>query len=337
MKRHITIKDIANELGISTSTVSRALADRWDVNEETRKLVLETAKRLNYHPNPLAVALITKQSKTIGLVIPEFENSFFCNIINSIQKVLNENGYQLLITQSNESKEIEERNLRLLENNMVDGIIISITREGENHELYQELIGRGIHLVFFNRVCTSIDAPKVIIDDYEMAFKATEHLIDIHCHNIAHLSGPPNLEITQRRKQGYLDALIKHNMPINENLILTAGVIMDAGVKAMNRLFESGEKFDGIFAVNDPVAIGAMKVIKGKGLKIPDDVAIIGFSESRSAMLVEPNLSSVAQPLSEIGLTAANLMLKLIRKKYIEEPIVKLNASLNIRESAIRS
>ena len=112
---------------------------------------------------------------------------------------------------------------------------------------------------------------------------------------------------------------------------------MDAGVRAMNRLFESGEKFDGIFAVNDPVAIGAMKIIKGKGLKIPDDVAIIGFSESRSAMLVEPNLTSVAQPLSEIGLTAANLMLKLIRKKYIEEPIVKLNASLNIRESAIRS
>ena len=334
MKRHITIKDIAKELGISTSTVSRALADRWDVNEETRKLVLETAERLDYHPNPLAVALITKQSKTIGLVIPEFQNSFFPTVINSIQKVLNENGYQLLITQSNESIETEEKNLRLLENSMVDGIIISITREGENPELYKELQDRGIHLVFFNRVCPSIEAPKVIIDDYEMSFKAVEHLIQSNCKKIAHLAGPPYLDLTQKRKQGYMDALKKYDMPIQEKLIVTAGVMLEKGAIATEELLKSGEEFDGIFAFNDPVAIGAMKVMKAKGLRIPEDVAIVGFSESRSATIIEPNLTSVAQPLAEMGLTAAELMLKLLRKRYIEQNVVQLNATLNIRESS---
>lgn len=336
MNRHITIKDIAKELGISTSTVSRALADRWDVNKETRKLVLETAERLNYHPNPLAVALITKQSKTIGLVIPEFQNSFFPTIITSIQKVLNENGYQLLITQSNESMEIEAKNLRLLENSMVDGIIISITREGENLELYKELQERGIHLVFFNRVSPTIEAPKVIIDDYNMSFKVVEHLIQANCKKIAHLSGPPYLDLTQKRKQGYMDAMKKYNMPVNEKLIITAGVMLEKGSQAMDELLTSGETFDGIFAFNDPVAIGAMKVMKARKIRIPEDVAIAGFSESKSATIIEPNLTSVAQPLSEMGLKAAELMLKLLKKRYIDQPVTLLNAMLNIRESSIK-
>jgi len=200
MKKYATIKDIAKALNVSTATVSRALSDRWDVSPATKLLVQEEAKRQNYRPNQIALRLQNKRSKTIGLVIPEFQNSFFPKVIAGIQKVVDDAGFQLLITQSQESMEIEERNLKLLENNMVEGILISINIEGENYEHYQGLIDSGIPIVFFNRVSLKIDAPKVIIDDYKMAFFATEHLIYNGFKKIYHFSGPENLSVSNERK-----------------------------------------------------------------------------------------------------------------------------------------
>lgn len=336
VKRNITIKDIAKELGISTSTVSRALSGQWDVNSETRQLVMETARRMNYHPNPMAVKLITRKSKTIGMVIPEFQNSFFPNVISGVQNILDREGYQLLITQSNESSEIEERNIRLLESNMVDGIIISVTREGENYALYQDIIDNGTPIVFFNRVCEKTDAPKVVIDDYKMSFFAVEHLIYSGYKNIAHLTGPESLSLTQLRKKGYIDALKKHKFEIDNAFIVTAGVLQEKGFDAMTRLLDSGCRPDAVFCFNDPVAIGAMKAIKSKGLRIPQDIALVGYSESRSALLVEPNLTSIAQPMAEMGETVANLILKKANNQLDENPTICLTAKLNIRESSKR-
>lgn len=332
MKLIVTIKDIAKELGISKSTVSRALADQWDVNAETRKLVLETAKRMNYQPNMLAQHLIQGNTKTIGLVVPEFHNSFFTQVIIGIQNILHKEGYLLLITQSNESAEVECQNIKMLKSNRVDGLIISITSQG-NHDFYQEILDEGIPIIFFNRICESIKAPRVVIEDRKMTFLATEHLIDVGCKNIAYLSGPENLSISNMRKQGYIDALVKHNLEVDENLIVTAGLQQADGETAMLSLLDKGIIPDAVFGFNDPVALGAMRVIKQRGYKIPDDIAVMGFSESRSATLVEPQLTTTEQPLAEIGETVAQLMLKKLNNRYIEHQTVYLEAHLNIRES----
>lgn len=336
MKKYATLKDIAKALNISTATVSRALANRWDVNPETKKMVQEEALRQNYRPNPIAMRLQNKRSKTIGLVLPELTSSFFPNIISGVQSVLNEEGFNLFITQSEESFEIEEKNLKLLENNMVEGILISITREGENSEYYKKIIDSGIPIVFFNRICSNVDAPKVIIDDYKMAFFATEHLIYNKFQNIIHFAGPANIRITNERKRGFVDAMKKHRIDITEKSIIHTGVLSDKGYRAMKLLIESEELPDAIFCFNDPIALGALKAIKEAGLKCPEDIALVGFSETEVAQLIDPPLTSVEQPTFEIGKTAARLLLDQINTSPPPAPeTITFHAKLNIRKSSL--
>ncbi len=336
MKKYATLKDIANALKISTATVSRALADRWDVNPDTKRMVQEEAERQNYKPNPIALRLQNKRSKTIGLIVPEFKSSFFPNVISGIQQTLDEAGFQLLITQSNESSENEERNLKLLENNMVEGILISLAREGINNTYYQNLIDSGIPLVFFNRVCTKIEAPKVIIDDYKMAFFATEHLIYNKFKKIIHFSGPDELSVSRERKRGFLDAMKKHKLTIDNSTIVEAGIFSDKGYEVMQTLIDTNNLPDAIFCFNDPTALGALKAIKEAGIRCPEDVALVGFSETEIAQLVEPPLTSIQQPTFELGETAAKLLLEQITMTTPPEPrTVCLTAKLNIRKSSI--
>lgn len=338
MKKYTTIKDIAKYLGLSTSTVSRALNDSWEINSETKAKVLETAKLLNYRPNLIAQNLQHKSSGVIGLVIPEFTSGFFPRIILGIQDVLYEENYQLLITQSNESLEHELQNLCLLEGNMVEGILLSITREGSNAEEYRRIIDSGIPIVFFNRVCPHTKASKVIVDDRKMAFQAVEHLIKSGCKRIMHLTGPRNLPLTEERKAGYLDALKKYEYKIDENYIVEAGVLMEKGVMAMEKFLLSGYNIpDAIFAFNDPVAIGAMNVIKKNNLRIPDDIALVGFSEDQLASVVDPPLTSVVQPNYEMGKVAAKLLIEQIKSPLKSNlSLVRLDATLNIRASSSR-
>lgn len=336
MKHSTTIKDIAKYLGISVATVSRALSDQWDVSPQTRAKVLEVARLLNYQPNLSAQRLSQQQSHLIGLIVPELENSFFPRIIVGLQSILEEAGYLLLITNSNESSAIEEKNIRTLERNRVDGIILSVTQEGANKQIYEDIIAKGTPLVLFNRIC-DIDTPKVIIDDYKMSCLAVEHLIKQGCTRIAHIAGPEQLNITNSRKQGYIDTLTKYQIPIQNDYIIHAGIMQENGYEAMQQLLQAKPRPDAVFCVNDPVAIGAMKAIKHLGLRIPQDIALVGYSESRSACLVEPNLTSVAQPLFEIGKNVAELMLKKIEGKMKDNPTITLHAKLNIRESSCKT
>jgi len=336
MKKYATLKDIAKALNISTATVSRALADRWDVNPETKKLVCEEAKRQNYRPNPIATRLQNKRSKTIGLVVPEFKSAFFPNVIAGIQKVIDEAGFHLLITQSQESMEIEERKLKLLESNMVEGILISITREGENAEYYQKLMDSGIPLVFFNRISSKVEAPKVIIDDYKLAFFATEHLIYNGFKKIYHFEGPVNLSVSKERKRGFIDAMNKHHREITDKTIVTAGVFSEKGYLAMQSLIVKNDIPDAIFCFNDPTALGALKALKEAGLKCPDNVALVGFSETEVAQLIEPPLTSIEQPTFEIGETAAKLLLEQLDENCSTPyRTVNLTAKMNVRKSSI--
>lgn len=339
IKPRITIKDIARELKISTSTVSRALADRWDVNPETRKAVLQLAQKLQYRPNPVSLSLKQKHTNFIGVIIPEFINSFFPEVIMGIESVLNQEGYQIILSQSNETPENELNNLRAFEAKMVDGFIVSVTGQTDHVDYYQHLLDNNVPLVFFNRVCPGINAAHVIIDDVKWAFKAVEHLILQGCKRIVHMAGPDTLDVAKKRKQGYQDALAKYGIPFNENLIIPCGIMMERGIMGAYQILEMDPLPDAVFAINDPTAIGAMKTLQKHGIRIPEDIAVVGFTDSKMALIIEPNLTSVEQPTFEMGKISAELLLEQINNKDDEKKIPKtivLDAKLNIRKSSCR-
>ncbi|MDP2338981.1 MAG: LacI family DNA-binding transcriptional regulator [Bacteroidota bacterium] len=335
--KHITIKDVAKKLNCSVSTISRAFNDKYDIRKETREHILATAKEMGYSPNPIAKSLLKQCSNQIGVVIPEFINAFFPEVIIGIQEVLIKKGYQVLIMQSNESHITELENVKTLENNMVDGMIISLSLGTKNVDYYKYLISRGFPLVLFNRVSNELETSKVLFDDYKWAFFATEHLIYQGYVKIVHFSGPSGLVISQNRKNGFLDALRKHKIPFDESSIIETGFMISDGEREMEKLINENNLPEAILAVNDPTAIGAMKTLKKHGYKVPYDVALVGFTETKLAELIDPPLTSVAQPTHEIGKTAARLLLEQIESNGIFVPqTVILNGRLNIRESSMK-
>jgi len=336
--KHVKIKDVAKELNLSVATIARAFHEKYDIKKETKELILAKAKELGYHPNPIAKKLILQKTGNVGVVVPEFLNSFFPEVIIGIQEVLIKEGYQVLIMQSGESSEMELDNVKTLENNMVDGIILSLSKESNNIGYYNELISKGMPIVQFNRVNDNLACPKVIFDDFKWSFFATEHLIKQGYKKIYHLSGYKNMTISKQRILGYTKALQKHNIPISPNYIIEAGFFIDDGFRSVENLIKKGEIPEAIFCVNDPVAIGAMKALKLNNFNIPSDVALVGFSESKMVEVVDPPLTSVVQPTHEMGMKSAKLILELINGKNLHDPAIEmLEGKLNIRASSIKT
>jgi DNA-binding LacI/PurR family transcriptional regulator len=320
------------------STVSRAFNDKYDVKKETRELILMKAKEMGYKPNPMARKLLQKHSFNIGVIVPEFVNSFFSEVITGIQNVFMEKGYQVIIMQSNECAETELKNLLSMEDNMVDGVLISLTKETKNLTHLEDLIKQKFPLVLFNRINESLPIPKVVFNDYKWALFATEHLIEQGCKNIYHLSGPKHLMLTKNRIRGFERALEKHKLFSDESKVIETGFSIEDGERVMEQILKSNSIPDGIFAINDPTAIGAMKVLKKYGYKIPHDVAVIGFSNSKMAEVVEPSLSSVKQPTFEMGVAAARLLLQQLTSPEIIEPkAIVMEGKLIIRDSSTKS
>ncbi|MBT28486.1 MAG: LacI family transcriptional regulator [Thalassobius sp.] len=334
--KHITIKDIARELNVSVSTVSRAMNDTFDISAKTRDKVLKTAKEMGYHPNPVAKRLHQQKTFQVGVVIPEFINDFFPQIIMGMQNVLQAEGYQLLIMQSNECFETEMENVLKLEENMVDGLLISLSRETQNIDYYNKLYEKGMPMVFFNRVNEMIKAPKVIFNDFKWSYFAVEHLIKQGCKNIIHLAGYKHLSLSRERIRGYEKAMNKFHLPYDDDCIIETGFMIDEGEIVMKRLLDKGICPDGIFATNDPTAIGAIKALKSAGKRIPEDVCIIGFSEAMWSEVVDPPLSSVSQPTNLIGYHAAHLLLEQLNEKQTEDNTIKLDGKLVVRTSSQR-
>jgi len=337
-EKRITIIDLAMELNLSPSTVSRALNDRWDVSKETRRKVLEKAEELNYKPNVLSLGLKGFKTFTVGVIIPEFVNSFFAEVLNGINSVLQNHDYQILICQSNEDSDQELSNIRLLESRFVDGYLVSVSDNDANAAYFKALVDKGSPLVFFNRICSRVQVPSVVVDDRKYAYLATNHLIQQGCRRIAHFMGPDNIAVSQDRKMGYLDALKENNIPLDESLLIPAGIFMEDGAAAAEKLLSDGRALpDGLFAVNDPCAIGAMKTLKRAGISIPSEVAVVGFSESQMASIVEPGLTSVKQPTFEIGASSARLLLEWIQTgRMPRSRQLKLDASLIVRDSSLK-
>lgn len=333
----VTIKDLARELGISASTVSRALKNHPDISEETRHAVNELAERLNYQPNAVALSLKNSRSNTIGVIIPEIVHYFFSSVISGVEDVAYEAGFTVIICQSNEMYDREVSNVKALRAQRVDGVLVSVSKETNRFEHLKYLQDGNIPLVFFDRIVPEIEADRVIIDDKDAAYRATMHLVEAGRRRIAHFAAPQNLIIGRERKEGYIKALKDADIPFDASLIIEADSFEKARI-AMNNLIDSGNPPDGIFAVNDLTAIGAMQTIQKRGLKIPQDISVVGFSDGRFSGITEPNLTSVDQHGYEMGTIACEMLIERIINKDTEMPprTRTLHANMIVRGSSMR-
>jgi DNA-binding LacI/PurR family transcriptional regulator len=338
-KRHqTTIIDIAKTLGVSNSTVSRALHGHADISPETRQAVLDTAVRLDYQPNQLAYNLVKSRTNTIGMIVPEFHNPFFPNVIIGAHQVLTSEGYNLTIMQSNESYQVEVSNTRAMLANRIDGLLVSLTQETNNFDHLAVFEKRGIPLILFNRVCEGIHVPKVVVNDFEASFQAVEHLILNGYERIAHLGGPLNLLVSQERLRGYRAAMDKYGKQIEENMIIQ-GMLTQQKARIYGKyLLELQHRPDAIFAVNDSAAIEIMLMAMEKGINIPDELGVVGFSDNPESAYIGPGLTTVRQPTIQMGATVAEWVLQLVDEDDLPVDLDKkiLQTELIVRGSSRR-
>ena len=335
MNNQITIRDIALKLNISTSTVSRALRGVPDINPKTKQAVLDMAEELHYEPNVIAQSLRSNKTNTIGVVVPEIAIHFFSSVISGIQDKASEYGYNIMICQSNENQQTELANLKALVSSRVDGLLICLSRESTDFRYLHQLHQQEIPMVFFDRVCEELPVSQVIVDDRHGAFQAVAHLFANGYRRIAHLAGPSTLNISRGRLQGYLEALDTFNMERSPELIVECPRMKDSAAAATHKLLDLPHPPDAIFAVNDPVTINAAEVIEKRGLNIPDQIGLVGFTDEPVGQHMTPALTTVAQPSYEIGQVAMELFLEQMNIPGKFKPRKKiLNTKLVVRGSS---
>jgi LacI family transcriptional regulator len=322
MKAKATLKQIAKELNVSVSTVSKALNDSPEISEQTKTKIKEYAKLKNYKPNVIGLNLKNRKTKTIGVIIPNILNSFFAKVFSGIEKVADEKGYNVIMCISNESLEKEAHTLEMLSNGTIDGFILSVSEEAQkqnNYDHFKEIINDGTPIVMFDRIAEGIDCDKVIVDDFDSALDSTQRLIDLGCKNIALLSSVDNLSVGKLRFEGYLKALEKNNIPVNTNLIIRTDSEEDLKVQ-MEEVFAKN-KIDGIFALEENDSVAALRMGLKKGYKIPEELCIIGFADGiLASRRLSPSLTTVSQHGIEIGEEAAKLLIKRLENVSEEEP-----------------
>ncbi|WP_223552115.1 LacI family DNA-binding transcriptional regulator [Aestuariivivens sp. NBU2969] len=320
MKRtRVTIKDIAKELNVSASTVSRALQDHPALKQQTKDAVRELAEKLNYRPNTMALNFLKQTSTTIAIIVPDITGYFFSAAVTGIQDILVSSGYNIMICISNESYEEESRIVEKLSKVQIAGILVAPSSTTFNFDHIKKIQRNNIPLVVFDRDCEGVDAHKVLVDDYSGAFEAVEYLIKTGCKKIAHITGASDLSTNNHRLQGYLDALKKNNLPILDKYIIYAqGFTHEHGIKPTESLLKSNNVPDAIFAVNDRLAVSAMRTAKKLNFRIPEDISIIGFDDEPHSTYFTPALSTVWQPVYSMGMLSARILLGDIKRKEDE-------------------
>ena len=321
MKQKATLKQIAKELNVSVSTVSKALSNSPEISEPTKIRVQEFAKLKNYKPNNIAVNLKSKRSKTIGVIIPNILNPFFAKVFSGIEKAANDRGYNVITCISNESLEKEIHAMEMLSNGTIDGFILSISEETQKEQSFKhfkEAISDDLPIVMFDRISDEVNCDKVIVDDYDSAVHAMNHLIATGCKNIALLSTIDNLSVGKLRAEGYMAALQEKGMvPKGTSIIRTDNT--QAFDDKLNALFED-KSIDGVFALDEHASVMAMKAAIKKGIKIPDQLQIIGFADGVWSKRLTPSLSTVSQHAPEIGEAAAEMLIRRLEAKEGQEP-----------------
>lgn len=333
-KKKSTIKDIANVLGITPSAVSKALNDHPRISQQTKDAVLQVAENLNYQPNHLASALRKGKSNLVGVIIPRANSHFFSSIIENIEDILNERGYNVIITQSNESYKKECRNIEALLYTQVDGILASMANETVKLDYYNKVKQKGIPLILFDRGENDLNVDYVGIDDYLSSHIVIDHLVEQGCKRIAHIGGFSHTRIYKNRIRGYIDALEKHKLPIGEDLIYECNLRKSDGREIMGKLLNNKIIPDGVYASGDYAALGALEVIQEQGLKAPQDIALVGFSNEPFSAIVTPGITSIEQHSGEIGRLAAETFLERIANP---EKKVTLNKMILTPELIVRA
>jgi LacI family transcriptional regulator len=322
MKAKATLKQIAKELNVSVSTVSKALNDSPEISEQTKVKIKEYAKLKNYKPNVIGLNLKNRKTKTIGVIIPNILNSFFAKVFSGIEKVADEKGYNVIMCISNESLEKEAHTMEMLSNGTIDGFILSVSEEAQkqnNYDHFKAIINDGTPIVMFDRIAEGIECDKVVVDDFDSALDSTQRLIDLGCKNIALLSSVDNLSVGKLRFEGYLKALEKNNIPVNENLIIRTD--SEETLKVQMEVLFTNNSIDGIFALEENDSVAALKMGLKKGYKIPEELCIIGFADGiLASRRLSPSLTTVSQHGIEIGEEAAKLLINRLEDVSDEEP-----------------
>jgi LacI family transcriptional regulator len=330
--------DLARELGVSMTTVSRALSDHHSIGAATKQRVLKLAKKLNYQPNHMAAALRRGQSKLLGVVVPYIEGKFFPSVIQGIEQAASKAGFSVIVCQSHEDVQIERRNIETLLNAQVAGVLVSLARNTKQFQHFEKVNKRGIPLVFFDRIPATGPVNSVVLNDREGGFQSTMHLFEQGCRRMAHLAGPQHINIYRERRQGYLDALAACGLPADESLIIYSDMTVEDGAKAMQQLLALPNPPDSVFGAGDSVILGALQHLKSKGLRVPHDIALAGFSNEGFTSITEPQLTSVDQRCEEMGNAAVRLFLELASTpdSPISQRQVVLQPELLVRASSQR-
>lgn len=333
-----TMKDIANELGLSISTVSRALQGNPAIAEETVERVKEIALKLDYFPDSIARNLKTNASATFGVIIPEIRHEFFSSVIDGMEDLAHQHGFTVIVSKSNEDYKREVLNTHHMLSNRVAGIAASVSQSTQDGDHFLRFLKRGIPVVLFDRVLDKLDVSKVIVDDYQGSFQAVTHLIEQGYSRIAHLAGPSLLGIARERFRGYKDALAEANFSFDEDLVIHGAMEENAGELGIKSLFDLEDPPDAVFAINDPVAIGARTELLKMGLNIPHDVGLVGFSNNTITGILDPPLTTVDQHGYRMGQVAVQILLDELKIAPDErEHVTKvIETELIVRESTNR-
>ncbi len=311
-RKDVTIYDIAKELNLSASTVSRALKDHYSIGQKTKKAVKKLAEEKGYRPNIIASSLRSKKTNTIGVIMPLINRPFISSLISGIEIGAKEAGYHVLISQSHDDYETEVANALTLYSSRVGGLIVSLAMGTKNYDHFRQFIRHNIPVVFVDRVTRELNSDLVVIDNIAAGFEATKHLIDQGCKRIAHIAGQQQRNVYRDRLTGYKEALEQHQMAIDENLTLTHNYLsFEDGYHCAEKLFELKDPPDGIFCANDTAAIGVIQYAKKHNIKIPEELAIIGFNNDPMSEIVDPPLSTIEHPAIDMGKLAAQQVLKL--------------------------
>lgn len=336
-KSEPTIHDIARELNISASTVSRALQNNPRISLKTREKIVSMAEMMGYRPNTLASNLRNKKSNTIGIVVPLINRHFFASVISGAEEVAFKAGYTVVISQSNDLANKEIAIVHSMFANRVDGLIISIAMENNSFEHLKMFTKKNIPLVFFDRAVPEIETNKIVIDDIMGGFRVTKHLIEQGYKRIGLIAGPQNLKTYRERKDGYIKALSEYGLSFDEALVVTNNLTSEDGTEATRQLMALPEPPDAIFCGNDTTALSAMIYLRNKGFRIPEDIGIVGFSNEPFSKVVSPSISTIAQPAFLMGQKAAELILNQIENKEKTFKTLVLPTELIIRESSSRN
>ena len=341
MKRKVTLKQIARELDVSISTVSKALRNSVEISDDTKQKVQAFAKLYNYRPNNIALSLKNRKTNTIGIIIPEIVHHFFSKVIRGVELVANKRGYNVIIGLSNESFSKEVINMEMLANGSIDGFILSLSKETllqQDYHHFNETISQGMPIVMFDRVVNEIECDKVIIDDYNGAKNAVNKLISNGCKHIALVTTRDYVSVGKLRTQGYMEALSENGLKLESDLILKLDDTLnfeerlDILEAEISTLFKTNDKIDGVFAVNELYALSAMKVARQFGFSVPEDIQIIGFTDGVLSKHATPSLSTVSQHGQMMGEKAAELLINRLENEDSEEVYQTLVIETNLVE-----